>query len=123
MNRFAEWLARPYVALGFLALGMTIIPLNDALVKLLGETMPLGEIIAIRSLMSIMLIAVFSTGLKRMMQLDAAAFWQFTGARNVPCRCHGAVLCIAWQPAARQCRCHLFHIALDDHAVVGAAAG
>ena len=79
MNRFAEWLARPYVALGFLALGMTIIPLNDALVKLLGETMPLGEIIAIRSLMSIMLIAVFSTGLKRMMKLDAAAFWQFTG--------------------------------------------
>ena len=40
MDRFAEWFARPYVALCFLAFGMAVIPLNDALIKLLGDTMP-----------------------------------------------------------------------------------
>ena len=79
MDRFAEWFARPYVALCFLAIGMAVIPLNDALIKLLGDTMPLGQIVTIRSLMSLALIALFSSGLRRMMGLSRAVFWQFVG--------------------------------------------
>ncbi|MGB1962331.1 MAG: DMT family transporter [Candidatus Puniceispirillaceae bacterium] len=79
MSRLAEWFARPYVALCFLALGMAVIPLNDALIKLLGETMPLGQIVAIRSLMSLAFIALFSSGLRRMTGLSSSVFWQFVG--------------------------------------------
>ena len=79
MSRLAEWFARPYVALCFLAFGMAVIPLNDALIKLLGETMPLGQIVAIRSLMSLAFIALFSSGLRRMTGLSSSVFWQFVG--------------------------------------------
>lgn len=79
MVRFAEWFTRPYVALCFLAFGMAVIPLNDALIKLLGETMPLGQIVAIRSLMSLAFIALFSSGLRRMKDLSSLVFWQFVG--------------------------------------------
>ena len=76
---FAEWFARPYVALCFLALGMAVIPLNDLHIKLLGETMPLGQIVAIRSLMSLAFIALFSSGLRQMTGLSSSVFWQFVG--------------------------------------------
>ena len=76
---FSEWFARPYVALGCLAFGMAIIPLNDALFKLLGEQMSLGQIVAIRSIMSLVIILAFSDGLRRMLALDARVFWQFVG--------------------------------------------
>ncbi len=79
MSRVAEWFSRPYVALCFLAFGMAVIPLNDALIKLLGEEMPLGQIIAIRSLMSLGFIAFFSSGLRRMIGLSLLIFWQFVG--------------------------------------------
>ena len=79
MERFAEWFARPYMALCFLAFGMAVIPLNDALIKLLGDTMPLGQIVTIRSVMSLALIALFSSGLRRMMGLSRSVFWQFVG--------------------------------------------
>ena len=51
------------MTLCLLAFGMAVIPLNDALIKLLSEGMLLGQIIAIRPLMSLALIAVFSSGL------------------------------------------------------------
>ena len=79
MRRLAEWFARPYVALCFLALGMAVIPLNDALIKLLGEAMPLGQIVFIRSLISLAFIALFSSGLQRMTGLSSSVFWQFVG--------------------------------------------
>ena len=49
------------MTLCLLAFGMAVIPLNDALIKLLGEGMLLGQIIAIRPLKSLYLIAVFSS--------------------------------------------------------------
>ena len=63
MRRLAEWFARPYVALCSLALGMAVIPLNDALIKLLGEAMPLSQIVFIRSLINLAFIALFTSGL------------------------------------------------------------
>ena len=79
MRRLAEWFARPDVALCFLALGMAVIPLNDALIKLLGEAMPLGQIVFIRSLISLAFIALFTSGLQRMTGLPSSVFWQFVG--------------------------------------------
>ena len=79
MLRLAEWFARPYVALCSLALGMAVIPLNDALIKLLGEAMPLGQIVFIRSLISLAFIALFTSGLQRMTGLPSSVFWQFVG--------------------------------------------
>lgn len=79
MHRFSEWFAKPYVALGSLAFGMAVIPVNDALIKLLADHMSLGQIVAIRSLLSLCIILLFSDGLARMMRLNASAFWQFTG--------------------------------------------
>ena len=79
MRRLAEWFARPDVALCFLALGMAVIPLNDALIKLLGEAMPLGQIVFIRSLISLAFITLFTSGLQRMIGLQSSVFWQFVG--------------------------------------------
>ena len=42
------WMQRPFVALGMLAIAMAMIPLNDALIKLMSAYMPLAEIALIR---------------------------------------------------------------------------
>ena len=41
------WMQRPFVALGMLAIAMAMIPLNDALIKLMSAYMPLAVIWAI----------------------------------------------------------------------------
>ena len=37
------WMQRPFVTLGMLAIAMAMIPLNDALIKLMSADMPLAE--------------------------------------------------------------------------------
>ncbi|MGC6453060.1 MAG: DMT family transporter [Candidatus Puniceispirillaceae bacterium] len=73
------WMQRPFVALGLLALGMGLIPLNDALIKLMSAYMPLAEIAFIRGVLSLLVLAVFSRGVISMLQLPAAVFWSFFG--------------------------------------------
>ena len=51
------WMQRPFVALGLLALGMGMIPLNDALIKLMSAYMPLAEIALIRGVLAMILLA------------------------------------------------------------------
>ena len=46
------WMQRPFVALGMLAIAMAMIPLNDALIKLMSAYMPLSEIALIRGVLS-----------------------------------------------------------------------
>ncbi len=70
MSRLTEWFARLWVALGSLGFGIAVIPLNDTLIKLLGETMALGQIVAIRSMISLAFIALFSSGLRRVTGLS-----------------------------------------------------
>ncbi|MDB3891617.1 DMT family transporter [Alphaproteobacteria bacterium] len=77
--KLSETTQRPIVALSLLALGMAVIPLNDALIKLLSGAMPLSQIITIRAVMSLILISVFSDGLRRMLKLSAKVFWLFVG--------------------------------------------
>ena len=70
---------RPFIALGLLALGMGVIPLNDALIKLMSERLPLAEIVLVRGVLALLIIAVFSSGISSMLKLPRRDFWQFFG--------------------------------------------
>ena len=73
------WMQRPFVALGMLAIAMAMIPLNDALIKLMSAYMPLAEIGLIRGVLSMIVLAVFTGGVGSMLALPARAFWSFYG--------------------------------------------
>ena len=73
------WMQRPFVALGLLAFGMGMIPLNDALIKLMSAYMPLAEIALIRGILSMMVLAIFTGGVRSMLALPARVFWSFFG--------------------------------------------
>jgi S-adenosylmethionine uptake transporter len=73
------WNQRPMVALGLLALGMAIIPLNDAFIKLMSDRLPLAEIAFIRGVFALALIILFGRGVSALRALPASVFWQFFG--------------------------------------------
>ncbi len=73
------WMQRPFVALSMLALAMSLIPLNDALIKLMSAYMPLAEIAFIRGVLSMIVLAIFTTGVRSMLALPARVFWSFFG--------------------------------------------
>ena len=70
---------RPFIALGLLALGMGVIPLNDAFIKLMSERLPLAEIVLARGVLALLIIALFSSGISSMLKLPRRDFWQFFG--------------------------------------------
>ena len=49
MERFTK----PSYALGLLGLAMAVIPLNDALVKIMSASISLGQVVAVRALLSV----------------------------------------------------------------------
>ena len=55
-------------------LAMAMIPLNDALIKLMSAYMPLGEIALIRGVLSMIVLAVFTGGFSNMLALSARVF-------------------------------------------------
>ena len=73
------WMQRPFVALGMLALAMSLIPLNDALIKLMSAYMPLAEIAFVRGMLSMAVLAIFTGGVRSMLALPAPVFWSFFG--------------------------------------------
>lgn len=75
----AGWMQRPFVALARLAFGMGMIPLNDALIKLMSAYMPLAEIALIRGVLALALLGMFSAGVRNMLALPAPVFWSFFG--------------------------------------------
>jgi drug/metabolite transporter (DMT)-like permease len=75
MERFTT----PSYALGLLGLAMAVIPLNDALIKILSAYISLGQVVAVRALLSLVLVVIVSNGLRAMLNLSAAVFWQFVG--------------------------------------------
>ena len=75
----SAWMQTPLVALGLLALGMSIIPLNDALIKLMSANLPLAEIVVVRGILALILVGIFSNGIKSMLGLSARVFWLFFG--------------------------------------------
>ena len=52
-----------------LAFGMAIIPLNDALIKLLSDRFPLAEIAAIRAIVCILIVSFFGSGFREVIKL------------------------------------------------------
>jgi len=74
-----ERFATPAYALGLLGLAMALIPLNDALVKILSDHISLGQVVAVRAVLSLAVVAVASDGVRAMIGLSARVFWQFVG--------------------------------------------
>ena len=75
MERFTT----PSYALGLLGLAMAVIPLNDALIKIMSASISLGQVVAVRALLSLLLVVLVSDGLRAMLNLSAPLFWQFVG--------------------------------------------
>ena len=75
MERFSK----PNYALGLLGLAMAVIPLNDALIKIMSASVSLGQVVAVRAMMSLILVMLVSDGLRAMLNLSAPIFWQFVG--------------------------------------------
>ena len=77
MKTITDKITTPVFALSLLAIAMGIIPLNDALIKLMSKDVPLGEIVAIRAVFTLSLLGIFSHSLRSMLTLPARVFWLF----------------------------------------------
>jgi drug/metabolite transporter (DMT)-like permease len=77
MRIITDKISTPFFALGLLTIAMGIIPLNDALIKLMSKDVPLGEIVAIRAVFTLSLLGIFSHSLRSMLALPARVFWLF----------------------------------------------
>jgi drug/metabolite transporter (DMT)-like permease len=77
MRIITDKISTPFFALGLLTIAMGIIPLNDALIKLMSKDVPLGEIVAIRAVFTLSLLGIFTHSLRSMLALPARVFWLF----------------------------------------------
>ena len=77
MKTITDKITTPFFALSLLTIAMGIIPLNDALIKLMSGDVPLGQIIAIRAVVTLSLLGIFSRSLRSMLVLPARVFWLF----------------------------------------------
>ena len=93
-----ERFSTPSYALGLLGLAMAVIPLNDALIKIMSASISLGQVVAVRALLSLILVMLVSDGLRAMLNLSAPVFWQFVG-RAMCLVVYAIIFCIAWQSA------------------------
>lgn len=70
---------KPTIVLALFAFGMTIIPINDALIKLMSVYLSLGQIMFVRAIFSIIIVMLVSRGMSKMFTLPAHVFWLFVG--------------------------------------------
>ena len=77
MKTITDKTTTPFFALSLLGIAMGIIPLNDALIKLMSGEVPLGQIIAIRAVVTLGLLGIFSRSLRSMFALPVRVFWLF----------------------------------------------
>ncbi len=75
----APFLATPLFALGMLAIGLGIIPLNDAMFKLMSADLSLGQLIGGRALLVLGVLAVFTRALSSLFTLPPAVIGLFFG--------------------------------------------
>ena len=66
------------VVIFLLAFGMSIIPLNDALIKLLSDRFPLAEIVAIRAVLCILVVSFFGAGIREVIKLPGRVILLFS---------------------------------------------
>ena len=64
-------------AILLLVLGMSFIPLNDALIKVMSERLPLAEIVAMRAIMSLGILIIFTKGVSSVSILDRKTIMLF----------------------------------------------
>jgi drug/metabolite transporter (DMT)-like permease len=70
---------KPVIVLALFAFGMGVIPINDALIKLMSVYLSLGQIMFVRAIFSIILVMLVSRGISKMFKLPAHVFWLFVG--------------------------------------------
>ena len=58
---------------------MALIPLNDALVKIMSSHISLGQIVALRAIICLTVIGLLSNGLSAVLKLGASVFFRFVG--------------------------------------------
>ena len=71
MKMITDRMSMPYFALGVLALAMGIIPLNDALIKLMSGDVSLGQLVTLRAVMTLIMLGIFSRSIQAMFELPA----------------------------------------------------
>ena len=69
----------PLFALIMFVLAMGLIPLNDAIVKILSERMPISEIILVRTFICLGILILFGDGLRRVFFLPLRVLISFVG--------------------------------------------
>jgi drug/metabolite transporter (DMT)-like permease len=70
---------KPIIVLALFAFGMAIIPINDALIKLMSVYLSLGQIMLVRAIFSIIIIMLLTRGISKMFTLPKHVFWLFVG--------------------------------------------
>ena len=73
----AGWRQRSFIPLGMVAMAMGMIPLNDALINLMSAYIPLAEIVLIRGLLSMIVFAIFTSGVSSVLTFPARVFCSF----------------------------------------------
>ena len=76
--KFKDHMNKTPFVIFLLALGMAIIPLNDALIKLLSNRFPLAEIVAIRAVLCILFVSFFGSGIREVIQLPLRVILLFS---------------------------------------------
>tara|TARA_B100001059_G_scaffold72246_1_gene69396 strand:- start:1130 stop:2140 length:1011 start_codon:yes stop_codon:yes gene_type:complete len=76
--KFKNHINKTPVVVFLLALGMSIIPLNDALIKLLSDRFPLAEIVAIRAILCIFIVSFFGEGFREVIKLPPRVIFLFS---------------------------------------------
>ena len=75
MERFT----RPTYAIGLMGLAMALIPLNDALLKILSAHMSPGPVVTVRAHFTLILGVFVSDGLLALLDISGAIFWTLVG--------------------------------------------
>jgi drug/metabolite transporter (DMT)-like permease len=83
---FMQFIQKPMVAVLLLALGMGLIPLNDSLIKVMGEEYPLLQIITLRGLLSLLMIFLLPGAIDAARQLSLKS-WRRLGLRGTMLVC------------------------------------
>ena len=64
-------------AILLLVLGMSFIPLNDALIKIMSQRLPLAEIVTMRAVISLAILIAFTNGLRATLALNSRTILLF----------------------------------------------
>ena len=77
MKIITDRISIPFFALCIFGLAMGIIPLNDALIKLMSGDVSLGQLVALRAGMTLIMLGIFSRSIQAMFALPAKVLWLF----------------------------------------------